>query len=210
MIRVLIADDHAVVRRGLRQILAETPDITAAGEAGTGREVLQRVGDNDYDLVVLDMVLPDSSGLEILQQLRSLRPKLPVLILSVYPEKQYALRALKSGAGGYLTKQSVPDELTAAIRMVAQGGKYISQSLAELMAAEIVQETEGEPYEALSDREYQVMRLLASGHSIGEIATEFSLSPKTISTYRSRILDKLGLNNTAEIIRYAIEHKLVE
>lgn len=210
MIRVLVADDHAVVRRGVLQILDEAPDMIAAGEASSGRQVLREVQEHDYDVLVLDIAMPDGSGLEVLEQLRTLKSKLRVLILSVYPERQYAVRALKAGAAGYLTKESAPDELVTAIRKVAQGGKYITRSLAEKLAAELVGETEKPPSEALSDREYQVMRLLAGGKTITEIAAELSLSVKTISTYRARVLDKLNLRNTAEIIRYAFEHGLVE
>ena len=210
MIRVLIADDHPVVRRGLLQILTEAPDMVAAGEASTGREVLQAVRENDYDVVLLDIALPDISGLEVLKQLRTVKPELPVLILSMYPEKQYAVRTLKAGAAGYLTKESAPEELVAAIRKVSRGGKYITPSLAEKLAARLSDEAEKEPYETLSDREYQVMCLLASGKTITEIATELSLGVTTVSTYRARLLEKLGLKTTAEIVRYALERGLVE
>jgi two-component system invasion response regulator UvrY len=210
MIRVLVADDHAVVRRGLVQILAEAPDMVVAGEASTGREVLQAVWKHDYDVLVLDIAMPEGGGLEVLQQLQTLKPDLRVLILSMYPERQYAVRALKTGAAGYLTKESVPDELIAAIRKVARGGKYVSQSLAEQLAGELRGEVEKEPHETLSDRQYQVMTLLAAGKSITDVAEELSLSVKTVSTYRARILDKLNLKSTAEIIRYALEHRLVE
>ena len=210
MIRVLVADDHAVVRRGVVQILDEAPDLVAAGEASSGRQVLQKVQENDYDVLVLDIGMPDGSGLEVLHQLRTLRPELRVLILSMYPERQYALRALKAGAAGYLTKESAPDELVAAVRRIAQGGKYITQSLAEELTAALVGETEKSPEEILSDREFQVVCMLAEGKTIAGIAEELSLSVKTISTYRARVLEKLNLSNTAEIIRYAFEHKLVE
>lgn len=210
MIRVLVADDHAVVRRGVVQILDEAPDLVPAGEASSGRQVLQQVQENDYDVLVLDIGMPDGSGLEVLHQLRTLRPELRVLILSMYPEKQYALRALKAGAAGYLTKESAPDELVAAVRRIAQGGKYITQSLAEELTAALVGETEKSPEEILSDREFQVVCMLAEGKTIAGIAEELSLSVKTISTYRARVLEKLSLSNTAEIIRYAFEHKLVE
>lgn len=210
MIRVLVADDHAVVRRGVVQILDEAPDLVAAGEASSGRQVLQKVQENDYDVLVLDIGMPDGSGLEVLHQLRTLRPELRVLILSMYPERQYALRALKAGAAGYLTKESAPDELVAAVRRIAQGGKYITQSLAEELTAALVGEAEKSPEEILSDREFQVVCMLAEGKTIAGIAEELSLSVKTISTYRSRVLEKLNLSNTAEIIRYAFEHKLVE
>jgi two-component system invasion response regulator UvrY len=210
MIRVLVADDHAVVRRGVVQILDEAPDLVPAGEASSGRQVLQQVQENDYDVLVLDIGMPDGSGLEVLHQLRTLRPELRVLILSMYPEKQYALRALKAGAAGYLTKESAPDELVAAVRRIAQGGKYITQSLAEELTAALVGEAEKSPEEILSDREFQVVCMLAEGKTIAGIAEELSLSVKTISTYRARVLEKLNLSNTAEIIRYAFEHKLVE
>jgi two-component system invasion response regulator UvrY len=210
MIKVLVADDHAIVRRGLVQILTEAPDMVVVGEASTGREVLQAVRKHDYDVLVLDIAMPEGGGLEVLQQLQTLKPDLRVLILSMYPEQQYAVRALKTGAAGYLTKESVPEELIAAICKVARGGKYVSQSLAEQLASELRGEVEKEPHETLSDREYQVMTLLAAGESIADIATELSLSVKTVSTYRARILDKLNLKSTAEIIRYALEHGLVE
>jgi two-component system invasion response regulator UvrY len=210
MIRVLVADDHAVVRRGVVQILDEAPDLVAAGEASTGREVLQQVQENDYDVLVLDIGMPEGSGLEVLHQLRTLRPELRVLILSMYPERQYALRALKAGAAGYLTKESAPDELVAAVHRIAQGGKYITQSLAEELTAALVGEAEQAPEEILSDREFQVVCMLAEGKTIAAIASELALSVKTVSTYRARVLEKLNLSNTAEIIRYAFEHKLVE
>ncbi len=210
MIRVFVADDHAVVRRGVLQILGEAPDMVAAGEASTGREVLQAVRKHDYDVLVLDIAMPDVNGLEVLNQLRTLKPDLRILILSMYPERQYALRALKAGAAGYLTKESAPDELVAAIRKVAQGGKYVTQSLAERLVAALGSELGKEPHETLSAREHQVMQLLAAGKTVTDIATELSLSVKTVSTYRIRILEKLDLKNTAEIIRYAFEHRLVE
>lgn len=210
MIRVLVADDHAVVRRGLLQILEEVPAMVVAGEAATGHQVLQAVQREDYDVLVLDIAMPDGGGLQVLRQLKSLKPDLPVLILSIYSEKQYALRALKAGAAGYLTKESAPDELIVAILRVAQGGRYVTQSLAEELAATLAGELEKEPHETLSDREYQVMCLLAAGNTVTEIATELSLSVKTVSTYRARIMDKLSLKGTAEIIRYALERGLVE
>jgi two-component system invasion response regulator UvrY len=208
--KVLVADDHAVVRRGVLQILEDIPDMVAAGEASTGREVLRAVQEHDYDVLVLDIAMPDGGGLEVLKQLQSLKPNLRVLVLSMYPEKQYALRALKAGAAGYLTKESAPEELIAAIRKVARGGKYVTQSLAEKLAVELGDEVEKAPHEALSDREYQVMCLLTSGETLTEIAADLSLSIKTVSTYRTRILDKLNLKSTADIIRYALEHRLVE
>jgi DNA-binding NarL/FixJ family response regulator len=236
MIRVLVADDHAVVRRGVVQILDEAPDMIAAGQASTGREVLQALRQagaepgaasapqteqsevTGYDVLVLDIAMPDLGGLEVLQQLQVLQPELPVLILSMYPEKQYALRALRLGAAGYLTKDSAPDELIGAIRRVARGGRYVTQSLAETLAdhlaalqgREVGSKPDKEPHENLSDREFQVMCALARGQTVSLIAAELSLSVKTVSTYRSRVLTKLGLSTTAEIMRYAIERGLVE
>lgn len=210
MIRVVVADDHAVVRRGLIQILAEVADIDVVAEAATGAEVLRRVQENDCDVVVLDVAMPNGGGIEILDRLRRLRPQVAVLILSVYPEDQYALRALKAGASGYLTKASAPEELTRAIRQVARGRRYITTSLAEVLAAELGREAEKEPHESLSEREYQVMCLLARGKSVSDIAGELSLSVKTVSTYRRRLLEKLELQTTADIIRYAFQHRLVE
>lgn len=210
MIRVVVADDHAVVRRGLIQILAEVADIDVVAEAATGAEVLRWVQENDCDVVVLDVAMPNGGGIEILDRLRRLRPQVAVLILSVYPEDQYALRALKAGASGYLTKASAPEELTRAIRQVARGRRYITTSLAEMLAAELGREGEKEPHESLSEREYQVMCLLARGKSVSDIAGELSLSVKTVSTYRRRLLEKLELQTTADIIRYAFQHRLVE
>jgi two-component system invasion response regulator UvrY len=210
MIRVFVADDHAVVRRGVLQILEDVPDIAVAGEAGSGRETLCGVQATDPDVLLLDIAMPEGGGLEVLAQLRNLRPELRVLFLSMYPEKQYAIRALRAGAAGYLTKESAPEELVAAIRKAAQGGTYVSQTLAEKLAGELKGEAPKEPYEVLSDREYQVVRLLAAGKTIGEIAADLSLSVKTVSTYRARILEKLGLRSTAEVIRYAFEQGLHE
>lgn len=210
MIRVLVADDHAVVRRGLVQVLEEAPDMVAAGEASTGRQVLQAVQEHDYDVLVLDIAMPDGGGLEVLRELQSLKPDLPVLILSMYSERQYAVRALKAGAAGYLTKESAPGELIAALRKVAGGGGYVTQSLAERLVQVLRVEPAQEPHAILSDREYQVMTMLATGKSVTDIATELALSVKTVSTYRARILAKLGLKNTVEVVRYALERGLVE
>ena len=208
-IRLLIGDDHAVVRKGMKQILAETKDIVVADEAGDGREVLEKVRKNDFDMVLLDISMPGRDGLEVLKELKSLRPKLPVLMLSMYPEEQYAVRSLRSGASGYLTKDSAPDELISAIRKVSSGGKYVSASLAEKLALKLGANVEKPLHEALSDREYQVMCMIASGKTVKEIGEELSLSVKTVSTYRSRILDKMRLKGNAELTRYAIDNKLV-
>jgi len=209
MIKILIADDHAIVRRGLKQILEETPNIVVADEASTGKEVLEKISEKEYDVVVLDISLPDKSGLDILKQLKSQKPKLPVLVLSIYPEEQYAERVLKAGASGYLTKESAPEELITAIKKVSVGGKYITASLAEKLAFNLDKKTDKLSYEILSDREFQVMCLISSGKTQKEIAAELSLSIKTISTYRYRILEKMGMKSNAELTRYAIENKLV-
>ena len=208
-IRLLIGDDHAVVRKGMKQILAETKDIVVADEAGNGREVLEKVRKDDFDMVLLDISMPGRDGLEVLKELKSLRPKLPVLMLSMYPEEQYAVRSLRSGASGYLTKDSAPDELISAIRKVSSGGKYVSASLAEKLAHKLGADAEKPLHEALSDREYQVMCMIASGKAVKEIGEELSLSVKTVSTYRSRILNKMRLKGNAELTRYAIDNKLV-
>ena len=210
MLKILIADDHAIVRQGLKQIVAETRDMVVAGEASNGQELFNKLKEDDYDVIVLDITMPGRSGMDVLRQLRSERPRLPVLILSVHSEEQYALRALRAGASGYLTKESAPDELVVAIRKVSLGGKYISSSLAEKLAFELEVGREQAPHETLSDREYQVMCRIASGKTVMEIAQELSLSEKTISTYRSRILEKMNMKNNAELTYYAIKNGLVD
>jgi two-component system invasion response regulator UvrY len=210
MIKILVADDHAVVREGLKQILSETPDMVVAAEASSGQEVLNKVRENNYDVVLLDISMPGRGGLDVLKQLKDEKPGLPVLILSIYPEEQYAVRALRAGASGYLTKESASDELIAAIRKISQGRKYVSASLAEKLAFDMEINAEKPTHEMLSDREYQVMCMIAKGKTIKEIAGELSLSVKTISTYRSRILDKMRMKNNAELTHYAIKNKLVE
>jgi two-component system invasion response regulator UvrY len=209
MIKVLIVDDHAIVRKGMEQILAETDDIVAADEVCNGQEALERVRKNDYDMVLLDISMPGRDGLEVLKELKGLRPKLPVLILSMYPEEQYAVRSLRSGASGYLTKDSAPDELISAIRKASSGGKYVSASLAEKLAGKLVSDAERPAHETLSDREYQVMCMIACGKTATEIGEELSLSVKTVSTYRARILDKMRMKGNADLTRYAIENRLV-
>jgi two-component system invasion response regulator UvrY len=210
MIRALIADDHAVVRQGLIQILGNIPEITVAGEAISGQEVLDKVRAEAWDVVILDISMPDCSGLDILKQLKSERPKLPVLVLSMHSEDQYAVRALKAGASGYLTKDSAPDELVKAIRKVVSGGRYVGSCLAERLAFEIGADSSKLPHETLSDREFQVLRLIASGKSVTEIAAELSLSPKTVSTYRVRLLKKMNLKTNAELMHYAMQNHLVD
>lgn len=210
MIRVLIADDHAVVRRGLREVLEESRDIRVAGEAANAHEVLEQVRKEPWDVVVLDINLPGRSGLELLEDLRHERPQLPVLILTIYSEDQYALRALKSGAAGYLTKETAPERLVEAVRKVVVGGHYISPSLGERLASMVGTGFEGAPHDLLSEREFRVFRMLSGGKTVTQIAEAMNLSVKTISTYRSRALEKLGLRNNAELTQYAIRHGLVE
>jgi DNA-binding NarL/FixJ family response regulator len=210
MIRVLIADDHTLVRKGLRQILLESGAVKVADEAKDGKETIVKVSANPYDVVLLDISFPGRSGIDVLKQVKSLRPKLPVLILSMHPEEQYAVRALRAGAAGYLTKESAPDELIEAIRKAAKGGKYITASLADKLAAEIGEPSEELPHERLSDREYQVMCMIASGKTVKEIGGELNLSVKTISTHRARILMKMNMRNSAQLTHYAIKYKLVD
>jgi DNA-binding NarL/FixJ family response regulator len=210
MIRALIADDHAVVRQGLKQILGDTPEMVVAGEATTGQEVLDKVRAETWDVVVLDISMPDRSGLDVLKQLRSERPKLPVLVLSMHSEDQYAVRVLKAGASGYLTKDSAPDELVKAIRKVVSGGRYVSSFLAEKLAFEIGTDSSRLPHETLSDREFQVLRLIAAGESVTEIAAELCLSVKTVSTYRARMLEKMNLTTNAELMHYAMQNHLID
>lgn len=210
MIRVLIADDHAIVRDGLKQIFKETADIVVAGEAASGTEVIEKIKFEKYDLVVLDISMPGRSGLDVLKYIKLHNPTLPVLVLSMYSEDQYAIRVLKAGAAGYLTKESAADQLISAVRRISEGRKYVSLNLAEKLADSLDENHRKVGHEALSDREFQVLRLLGSGMTVGEIAEELSLSVKTISTNRSRILEKMGMKNNAELICYAIRHNLVK
>jgi DNA-binding NarL/FixJ family response regulator len=208
--RILIADDHAVFRRGLAETLGEAFPRVTFGEAKTAQETLEHVRRQDWDVVILDISMPGKSGLDILDDLHRLRPKLPVLLLSMHPEGQYARRALKSGAAGYLTKESVPEELKEAVRRVQAGGRYVSASLAENLAFDLRRAADTPVHELLSDREFQVLRMIASGRTVKQIADEIALSVKTISTYRARILLKTGMKTTAELIRYALQTRLVE
>jgi DNA-binding NarL/FixJ family response regulator len=210
MIRVFIADDHGIVRKGMKQILSRTPDIEVAGEASTGQEALEKIWANNFDVVILDISLPGRNGLEILKQIKSQQPKLPVLILSMYPEDQYAVRVLKAGAAGYLTKESDKSELIEAIRRIAQGKKYITPELAERLADELKPGADKAPHDKLSDREYHLLCLIAKGKNTKEIAAELSLSIKTIGTHRASLLDKMEMKSNAELTHYAIQHKLVQ
>ena len=209
MIRVIIVDDHPVVRRGLKQIIAAEEDMQVVGEAENAREAIRVIRRTACDAVVLDITLPDGSGLDVLSRLKSERPTLPVLIMSIHKEEQYALRVLKAGASGYLMKDSIPEELIKAIRKIASGGKYISPSLAERLASEL--NSSGTPlHEKLSDREFQIMRLIASGKSLKEIGTDLCISDKTVSSYRARILEKMDIKTNAELVGYALKNKLIE
>jgi len=209
MIKVLIADDHPIVRQGMRQILSDIPDMEVAGEAVNAQEALDQVQAGGWDALVLDITMPDRTGFDILKDLKHVQPHLPVLVLSIHAEEQLAVRVLKAGASGYLTKENAPGELVKAIRKIVSGGKYISGSLAESLAFNLDVASDQSPHEALSDREFQVMQLMASGKTLAEIAEELSLSAKTVSTYRTRLLQKMNLETNAEIIRYAIENGLV-
>ena len=210
MIRALITDDHAVVRRGLKELLNDSHKIEVLGEASTAGEALDRVRSGQWDVVILDINLPDRNGLDLLRDLKREKPDLPVLILSVCSEDQFAVRALRSGASGYLTKASAPAQLVDAVEKVAGGGRYISPAVAERLAVLVGSDREGMPHEALSEREYQVTRMLASGKTVSQIAEEMNLSVKTISTYRSRVLDKMGMHTNAELTYYAVRNQLVD
>lgn len=210
MMRILIADDHAVVRDGVKKIVEEQPGEVAYGEARTAQEALRLVSEENWDVVVLDITLGGRNGLEVLKELKQVRPKLPVLILSMHSEEQYARRAFKAGAAGYITKDSSRAELVEAINKVINGGRYVSLALAEKLVFDIERGTDRPPHEALSDREFEVMNLIALGKTVTEIAEMLSLSDKTISTYRARILKKMGMSTNAEITRYAIKNNLVD
>jgi len=207
--KILLADDHAVVRHGLKQILTDAFKRATYGEARNAQEALDLIWKQEWDVVVLDITMPGRSGLDVLREIKKSKPRLPVLVLSMHPENQFAVRVLKSGAAGYMTKESAPDELVGAVKKVLAGGRYVSNALAENLAASLSVNQKA-PQEKLSDREFQVLRLIASGKMITDIARELSLSAKTISTYRSRILEKMGMKNNAELMHYAIQHRLVE
>jgi len=209
MIKVLLADDHTLVRKGIIQILLDIPELEIIDEACDGKETLKQISSKEYDLVRLDISLPGRSGLEILKQIKYLKPELPILILSMHPEEQYAVRSIRAGASGYLTKESAPDELVRAIQKVARGGRYITSTLAERLAFEIEHKAPDNLHESLSDREYQVMCMIASGKTVKEIAIILSLSVKTISTHRARILKKMRMKNNAQLIHYAIRNGCV-
>jgi DNA-binding NarL/FixJ family response regulator len=210
MIRIVVADDHTIVREGLKQVLSAASDFSIVGEAQSGHEVLLRVRDLEFDVLLLDMSMPGKSGIELIKQVRGEKPKLRILVLSMHQERQYAVRAIKAGASGYLTKESAAVQLVAAIRKVAAGGAFITEAVAEQLALGAMPQTEGLPHETLSDREFQVFRLLASGEAVSKIAEALSLSVKTVSTHKARIMQKMNMSNPAELIRYAIKHRLID
>jgi two-component system invasion response regulator UvrY len=208
MIRVIVADDHPIVRAGVRQILERVGDIAVVGEAGDGAALIRKASAEAHDLVLLDISMPGRDGIDVLKQLKYANPKTRVLIMSIHPEEQFAIRALKAGADGYLTKESVPEELVNAVRKVVRGGKYISDRVAEQLVREMEDGTWKPPHSTLSDREFEVFLQIAAGKSLTQIAEDLSLSVKTIGTYRTRILAKMNMSTNAEIIRYAIHHGL--
>ena len=209
-LRILLADDHTIIRDGLKQILADTEDLVVTGEAANGLEVMQKVREGDWDLLVLDISMPGRNGLELIRLIKEEKPELPILVLSMHHEEQYAVRALQAGALGYLTKESDSDLLVTAIRRVAKGGVHISDKVAELMVRGIRPTDKLLPHNLLSDREYQVFNMLVTGRSLTEIGAELSLSVKTISTHKTHILQKMNLSGTAELIRYAVAHNLAD
>ena len=210
MIRVVIADDHTILREGLKQLLQATDDFEVVGEAGDGHEVLNQVRTREFDVLLLDMSMPGKSGMELIKQVKAERPKLRVLVLSMHEEHQYAVRAIRAGASGYLTKESASAQLVAAISKVAAGGAFISAEVAQQLALSAMPGAQGMPHEALSDREFQVFRMIAEGKSVSDIAERLSLSVKTVSTHKANVLHKMGMGTTADLVRYALTHSLVD
>lgn len=209
MIKVLIADDHPVVRLGLRQLLAESTDIHVGAEASSAEDVLSRVSEQRFDVVVLDISLQGKNGIELIGEIRKSRPETRVLILTMHPEEQYAVRAIRAGAAGFLNKESAPERLTEAVRKIAQGGRYVSAELAEALASLVAGEAVGQPHERLSDREFEILKLLASGKTVSQVAESLELSVKTVSTHRTRILKKMEMKTNAELTHYAVRQGLV-
>jgi len=208
MTNVFIADDHSIVRKGFRQIIEETPNMSVIGEAGSGDEVLTKARTENWDILVLDLSMPGRGGLDVLQELHAMKPRMPILVLSMHPEDQYAVRTLKAGASGYVNKESAVEELVTAIQKVVDGGRYVSPEFAEKLAFDLTRNSTKALHEALSDREYRVLCMLGAGKRVSEIATDLIISVKTVSTYRARILEKMNLTSNAEIIRYTIENNL--
>lgn len=210
MIRIVIADDHAIVREGLKRIVSEIPDMQMVGEAADGTQVMQRVRELDFDILVQDLSMPGRSGMELIKLVRAEKPKLRILVLSMHQELQYAVRAIKSGASGYLTKESAPAQLEQAIRKIAGGGAYVTAEVAEQLALGAMPGSSAQPHESLSDREFEVFRLLAAGTSVTDIASQLKLSVKTVSTHKANLMHKMGLQNASELVRYAIKHGLAD
>lgn len=210
MTRILIADDHTLVREGLKQILATTEGLQVGGEAANGAEVMAQLRQQRWDVLILDLSMPGRSGIELIRQIKDEYPKLPILVLTMHGEQQYAVRALKAGAAGYLTKESVPAELVAALRKVASGGVYMSMAIAEKIALDFREDTGELPHRLLSEREFSVFRDLVAGRTISEIAANLCVSAKTVSTYKARVLEKMQMQSQAELIRYAIRHELLD
>lgn len=210
LINILIADDHAIVRDGLKQILARTGDLVAGGEARNGQEVLILVRDGPWDLLLMDMSMPGRNGIDLIKQVKAEQPKLPILILSMHQEHQYAVRAIRAGASGYLNKDSASELLVSAIRKVVDGGMFVSQAVAELLARDARRGTDAPPHTLLSDREFQVFTMIAQGRTVTDIAAELNLSVKTVSTHKVHLLEKMQLSNQAELVRYALEHRLLD
>ncbi len=210
MIKVLIADDHAILRRGLKEILVRELEGAVCGEAEDAQQVLAQVQSHDWELVILDISMPGRSGLDVLRDLKAARPKLPVLVLSMHPEDQYGKRVLRAGAAGYMNKESAPEELIKAIRKVLSGGRYVSPALAEKLALDLNQDAERPIHETLSGREFEVLRMIACGKTVSQIAEELHLSVPTVSTYRTRILEKMNMTTTAELMHYALRNRLVD
>ena len=210
MIRVVLADDHTIVREGLKQLLKEAGDLTAIAEAQNGAEVMKCVRECDFDVLLLDMSMPGKSGIELIKQIRSEKPKLRILVLSMHAEEQYAVRALRAGASGYITKESASTQLVAAIRKVAGGGAVISPAVAEQVALGAMPQTEGMPHTSLSDREYQVFLMLTRGSSVTDIADQLNLSAKTVSTHKAHVMQKMTMANHSELVRYALNHRLLD
>ena len=210
MIRVVLADDHTIVREGLKQLLTAAGDLEVVGEAQNGHEVIERIRALDFDLLLLDMSMPGKSGIELIRQVRAEKPKLRILVLSMHEEHQYAVRAIRAGAAGYLTKESASRQLVDAIRKVASGGAFISSEVAQQLALGAMPDAKGAPHEALSDREFQVFLLVAGGKSVSDIAAQLNLSVKTVSTHKANILQKMGMSTQAELIRYALSNRLLD
>jgi len=210
MIRIVVADDHTIVREGLKQVLSAASDLSVVGEAQNGHEVLQRVRELEFDVLLLDLSMPGKSGIELIKQVRAEKPKLRIMVLSMHQEPQYAVRAIRAGASGYLTKESASAQLVSAIRKVAAGGAFITDAVAEQLALGAMPQTEGLPHSALSDREFHVFQLLVSGKAVSEIAQGLNLSVKTVSTHKARIMQKMNMSNPAELIRYALHHRLID